>query len=158
MIGNPNFRTDGTSRRQAAGRTHRITVCTSCGGGPEDARREGNRLLAGLADALKADGCAPYEVAGVRCMAGCKRPCTVAFQATDKASYLFGEIDPDTDIPPLVAFAAQYARLDDGWCSQGSRPAGLIGKTLARIPALPAPLTPDRPNLSSDRPNEDPAR
>ncbi|WP_051242678.1 DUF1636 family protein [Stappia stellulata] len=145
MTCDPNFRTDGPSDRQARGKTHRITVCTACGGGPNDAQRMGNRLLARLADALETADCGPFEVTGVRCMAGCARACTVAFQASGKASYLFGEIDPDTDIPPLIAFAAQYAGLEDGWSSQGSRPAGLIGKTLARIPALPTSLPPVSP-------------
>ena len=68
-------------------------------------------------------------------MAGCDRPCTVAYHATQKASYLFGDIDSDRDIEDLVAFARQYSKLDDGWCSSTSRPQGLSSKTLARIPA-----------------------
>ena len=35
----------------------------------------------------------------------------------------------------LTAFGALYDSLPDGWCTEGERPAGLRGKTLARIPA-----------------------
>ena len=69
-------------------------------------------------------------------MAGCSRPCTVAYIADNKATYLFGDLDPPEDVPPLLDFAHQYAGLDDGWCSSTERPRGLAGKTLARVPAL----------------------
>lgn len=68
-------------------------------------------------------------------MAGCERPLTVAFSAPGKASYLFGDIEPDRDASDLIAFARLYRALPDGWCNEGQRPAGLAGKTLARIPA-----------------------
>lgn len=55
-------------------------------------------------------------------MAGCGQPCAVAYQASAKATYLFGDIEPDEDITNLVAFAQQYRALDDGWCSSTMRP------------------------------------
>lgn len=146
-------------------RTHTITVCVSCrrtggeaggdkagGDGGGSGERAGNevrpgrelieRLGAALAsahDAAFPD--ATFTVSAVACMAGCKRPCTVAFQAERKATYLFGDIamggDDDADVEALAAFARQYAALDDGWCSSKQRPAGLSGRTLARVPALP---------------------
>ena len=65
-----------------------------------------------------------FEVSGIACMAGCDRPCTVAYHGPVKATYFFGDID-----------------LPDGWGSSRQRPAGLSGKTLARVPAaLPAAL------------------
>ena len=53
-----------------------------------------------------------------------------------KATYLFGDIAPNESIEDLIAFARQYADLDDGWCSSTLRPLGLSGKTLARVPAF----------------------
>lgn len=78
-------------------------------------------------------------------MAGCDRPCTVAFHGHGKASYLFGDLaqqDADQDISDLVAFARTYANLSDGWCSSLDRPGRLRKSTLARIPAtlFAAPL------------------
>ena len=111
---------------------HHITVCTSC----RDTHREtrpGYELITQLRAALKDDG---YTVAAAACMAGCDRPCTAAFHAPGKASYLFGDLDPKLDVDDLVQFARQYAFLRDGWCSSLDRPGKLRQSTLARIPAL----------------------
>lgn len=117
--------------------THRITVCISC-------RQKGTEcrpvyeLIARLRDAIAAaDGAVSddFEVSGVACMAGCSRPCTVAYHATAKATYLFGDIDADADIADLVVFARQYHDLDDGRFSPTTRPGKLGRTTLARISA-----------------------
>ncbi len=71
-------------------------------------------------------------------MAGCTRPCTVAYHGHDKATYLFGDIEPGSDVADLVAFARQYAYLHDGWCSSVDRPGKLRKSTLARVPACVA--------------------
>lgn len=118
-------------------RRHCITVCTTCRD-PETRERPGADLIETLNAALAENGLAHVSVEGAACMAGCSRPCTVAYQAEGKASYLFGDIEPARDVAVLVAFARQYAELEDGWCSSLQRPDGLKGKTLARMPALPA--------------------
>jgi len=132
---------------------HKITVCVSCrhkggigggmGGGVEGGAEDGHcrpglalieRLRAAMdlaGDAVGAD----FEISGTVCMAGCERPCTIAYFGSHKATYLFGDIDADEDIEDLVAFARQYAALEDGWCASTERPKGLAGKTLARVPA-----------------------
>jgi predicted metal-binding protein len=92
------------------------------------------RLADGL-ERLGIDARSDFVIAGTVCMAGCDRPCTIAFQASGKATYLFGDIEPDADIDALVAFAELYVGLPDGMTREGQRPAGLRGKTLARIPA-----------------------
>ena len=71
-------------------------------------------------------------------MAGCGSPCTVAFQAEDKAFYLFGKLDPAQDLPGLVEFARLYGARADGWSNSTERPDSLRSKTLARIPAFTA--------------------
>jgi len=117
--------------------THKIFVCTSCrhkGG----TCRPGYELIRKLQHALKLT--VPvvgddFEISGVACMAGCTRPCTVAFRANEKATYLFGDIDPETDIDDLVTFAEHYRSLEDGWCLSGTRPGKLRHAALARIPA-----------------------
>ena len=85
-----------------------------------------------------------FEVAGVACMAGCDRPCTVAYRANEKATYLFGDIDPETDMDDLVAFAHHYRDLADGWCNAGERPGKLRRTALARIPAMPGTARADK--------------
>lgn len=76
-----------------------------------------------------------FEISGTACMAGCDRPCTVAWRATSKATWLFGDIEPETDIDALVEFAHLYQRLEDGWCRASDRPGKLANSALARIPA-----------------------
>ncbi|WP_120500537.1 DUF1636 domain-containing protein [Roseovarius sp. EL26] len=117
--------------------SHRITVCTSCRH-KDKTNRPGYELIAQLRAALAAAGDdlpASFDIAEVACMAGCSRPCTVAYHGKNKATYLFGDIEPDHDIADLITFAQQYATLDDGWCSSLDRPGKLRKSTLARIPA-----------------------
>ena len=118
-------------------RSHKIFVCTSCRevGSQE---RPGYEILEKLRSALAAGSEAladAFDVFPVECMAGCSRPCTVGFRADNKAAYVFGDINPETDISDLVAFAGQFHGLEDGWCSSTERPGKLRRTTLARIPA-----------------------
>ncbi|MEO1703200.1 MAG: DUF1636 domain-containing protein [Pseudomonadota bacterium] len=129
---------------------HQIVICTSCRE-PKQARRNsrggaayspGSRLMTRLMQALENSLPVPqFELKAADCMAGCSRPCTVAFQSDRKACYLFGDIDPDGPLEPLIVFAEYYASLDDGWCSSRDRPSALANKTLARIPAPPRTTT-----------------
>ncbi len=74
-------------------RQHKITVCTDCRftGGPcvpgAELIKRLNLSIAALGAPLDRD----FSIAGTVCMAACTRPCTIAFQATGKATYLFGE-------------------------------------------------------------------
>lgn len=116
---------------------HRITICTSCRHKGTECRpgyeliERLRRAIAGAGDTVPEE----FEISGVACMAGCDHPCTVAYHGTKKATYLFGDIDPATDIDDLVSFAKQYAYLHDGWCSSVDRPGKLRKSTLARVPA-----------------------
>lgn len=117
---------------------HRITICTSCKHKGETCR-PGYELIARLRAAMDAAGdtiTEDFEISGVACMAGCDHPCTVAYHGTRKATYLFGDIQPDEDIDDLVDFAKQYAVLGDGWSSSVDRPGKLRKHTLARVPAM----------------------
>ncbi|WP_417412318.1 DUF1636 family protein [Hoeflea sp.] len=122
---------------------HKITICISCRHTGSDCR-PGYELITRLRQAMQmANGTLgdDFEVSGIACMAGCDRPCTVAYHGSIKATYLFGDIDLQKSFGDLVVFARQYVDLPDAWCSSRQRPAGLSGKTLARVPAaLPAAL------------------
>lgn len=108
-----------------------IVVCSRCG------CAAGLDLQARLAPHMPAGG---FHVEPAACLAGCARPLAVAFTAPAKATYLFGDIDPASDVEALLAFGRQYRGLADGWCNEGERPAGLRGKTLARIPHVARPM------------------
>ncbi|QDG76692.1 DUF1636 domain-containing protein [Labrenzia sp. PHM005] len=117
--------------------SHRITVCTSCRHKGSNCK-PGYDLIEKLQAALQTAGkfvSDDFEISGVACMAGCSRPCTVAFHGSQKATYLFGDIDPEEDVTDLITFARQYAELPDGWCSSGERPGKLRRTALARVPA-----------------------
>ncbi|MGJ8617295.1 MAG: DUF1636 family protein [Sulfitobacter sp.] len=117
---------------------HQITICTSCkhkGG----TCRPGYELIQKLRMAIDAAGGSitdDFEISGTACMAGCDYPCTVAYHGTNKATYLFGDIAPDENIDELLAFARQYANLEDGWCGSGNMPVTSRTDALARIPAM----------------------
>lgn len=121
---------------------HRIFVCTSCRN-KVTGNRPGDELIGKLRRALRpSDPVADtnFAVSGVACMAGCARPCVVAFQAAEKTAWLFGDMDPETDVDDLVAFARQYRDIGDGWCSSGQRPGKLRRTALARVPAASIPV------------------
>ncbi len=118
---------------------HNIAVCTTCrvegqAGAP------GAELVRQLREAItlasRNGQLATFTVSDIACMAGCSRPCTIAFQADDKATYLFGDIDPAHHVDAIVQFAKQYECSADGWTRSAERPSGLAGKTLARVPAI----------------------
>ena len=125
---------------------HRLTVCTSCKTrAAGQITRPGFDLIASVQRAIDiaGDGLAQsFAIGGAACMAGCERPCTIAFHGTTKASYLFGDITVE-DVQDIVAFARQYAVLQDGWCSSVDRPGKLRHTTLARVPATVAATIPE---------------
>ena len=117
--------------------SHRISVCISCKHKGQNCQ-PGYELIAKLRAAIDGTGDAipeEFEVSGVACMAGCDRPCTVAYHGSRKATYLFGDIDAEDDLEDLVSFARQYAHLHDGWSTSFDRPGKLRKSTLARVPS-----------------------
>lgn len=103
-----------------------ISVCSRC-----DAGALGDALMARLRERAGGHG---FAVRPVPCLAGCSRPLTVGFSAPGKASLLFGDIDPVKAVDALLEFGTLYNRLEDGWCNEADRPAGLHGRIIARIP------------------------
>ncbi|WP_137109999.1 DUF1636 domain-containing protein [Rhodobacter sp. SY28-1] len=118
---------------------HQILVCKACKH-KGDACKPGFDLLKKLHAAIAAaDLGETFEVSGTACLAGCVpdhgAPCVVGYRATEKATWLFGDIDPDQPLDDLVDFARSYAAVDDGWMTGRDLPQRLCDTTLARIPA-----------------------
>jgi predicted metal-binding protein len=114
---------------------HQILVCKVCKHYDRPCT-PGFELMRRLRAAIASAGLSEdFEVSGTACLAGCATPCTVAWRASGKATWLFGDVDPDQPLDELIAFSRLYARLDDGWCSGADCPPGLRETTLARIPA-----------------------
>lgn len=118
---------------------HQILVCKACKHKGK-ACKPGFELLKKLRAAIAAVGLGDrFEVSGTACMAGCMMangsPCVVAWRASAKATWLFGDIDPDQSLDDLIAFSRSCAALEDGWMSGRDQPPRLCDTTLARIPA-----------------------
>lgn len=104
--------------------THTITLCTSCPG-----------ALTSLAETLRTHLPA-FTITTTDCMSGCTRPATIAFRASGKTAYLFGDLGLD-ELPNLLTFATAYLSSPDG-TFKDARPLGsLRTKAIARIPANP---------------------
>ena len=114
-----------------------VYVCTTCrveGDGPV---RVGARLLAALQDA--AEGSSDLSVVAVECLSVCKRPCTVAFAAPGKWTYVYGDLPPDTSAPVILEGARLYNETADGLIPWKLRPDALKKGVVSRIPPSPLP-------------------
>ena len=99
--------------------THTITLCATCKLGQGD-----------FAETLAGTG---YQVTKTDCMSGCMRPSTLAFRASGKTAYLFGDIT-EADLPEIRVFAAAYMASADGTFGDARIFGGLRTKAIARIP------------------------
>ena len=130
---------DDTRSRPAAHRAcsvaqsppHQMLLCKVCrhhdaSCGPGLALLQ--KLRAAVALAGVEDG---FEISGTVRLAGCDRPCTAAWRATGKATWFFGDVDPDQPIDELIAFSQKTAMADARGNAADRQPA----PALARIPA-----------------------
>lgn len=118
---------------------HQILVCKACKHKDQDCK-PGFALLKRLREVITSAGLGDeFEVSGTACLAGCMprhgAPCVVGWRATAKASWLFGDIDPDQPLDDLVEFARAHAATSDGSMTGRDLPPRLGDATLARIPA-----------------------
>ncbi|MBI2255901.1 MAG: DUF1636 domain-containing protein [Proteobacteria bacterium] len=111
---------------------HTLFVCTTCKRGPGDAPL-GPDFIATLGSADLPQG---MDVVGTACMSNCARPLSVALAAPGKATYMLAEIDPATDMEPLLELARLYAEKPDGQTKLLERPKAIRRKIIGRIPAM----------------------
>ncbi len=106
-----------------------ITVCRSCPAGQSGLADRMREAIVASASSVAIGS----EVRETDCMSGCTRCSTIAFRATGKTAYLFGDVS-DSDIPNLLVFLDLYAASPDGNLAD-ARPLGpLREKAIARIP------------------------
>src|SRR5690242_8930885 len=86
---------------------HQLVLCTTCRKTGADCK-PGLSLLQSLnrtGDLGRAAGLPEdFGISGTACLSGCAHPCTVAFVADGKTSYLFGDIDPQENLEALIEF------------------------------------------------------
>ena len=110
-----------------------VIVCITCRRpvDPEDFPRPGLAFADAVAEAAKDTG---VRVKRVRCLANCKRGLSAAVRREAGWTYIFGDLDPATAAPALVAGARLFARADDGVMPWRGRPQPLKTGLIARVP------------------------
>jgi predicted metal-binding protein len=121
--------------RPASAADVRILICTTCrmaGGDP--GARPGAVFAARLRDGLADPQIEGVSVETVECLSVCKRPCTVALTGAGRWSYVYGDLDPHSDIETLLSFARQYRDTPDGVVPWRERPEVIRKSVVARLP------------------------
>ena len=115
-----------------------IHVCTVCRRVREDLADGYDQPGLALAEALseRLDGADGIAVLAVECLAVCKRPCTVAFAADGKWTYLVGDLDTQTHLDDIVGAARAYAASANGIIPWKERPVPFRKGVVARVPPL----------------------
>lgn len=124
--------------------TTTIYVCTTCKTADDPSpERAGARLIKALEHAASTKAHA-FKIEGVECLSVCKRPCTVAFSAQDKWTYVYGDFNADDSAENILACAAQYRATIDGLIPWKERPDALKKGVIARLPpSLTSSRTPE---------------
>ena len=115
-----------------------IHVCTVCRRVREDLADGYDQPGLDLAEALtgRLAGTEGISVLAVECLAVCKRPCTVAFAADGKWTYLVGDLDTQTHLDDIVGAARSYAASANGIIPWKERPQPFRKGVVARVPPL----------------------
>jgi predicted metal-binding protein len=116
-----------------------IHVCTACRRVREDLPDGYDQPGLSLATALseRLAGQAGIAVAAVECLAVCKRPCTLAFAADGKWTYLIGDLDAETHLDDIVSAAESFAASANGIIPWKERPIPFRKGVVARVPPMP---------------------
>jgi predicted metal-binding protein len=129
---------------------HTIFVCQSCAGNWQDGRQVGNsggyllhqELTAQLAEYPLAD---KFQIESVKCMGACNRPCVVAFAASGKSTYLFGDLSHSESLAEIsqsiLACASLYHSKPDGVMKWSERPERLKKTVIGVIPSIEVPVS-----------------
>jgi predicted metal-binding protein len=71
---------------------------------------------------------------GVRCLGNCNRGLSAAIRRDNAWTYVFGNLDADSDGPALIAGARLFAEATDGLMPWRGRPDSLKRGLIARVP------------------------
>jgi len=113
-----------------------LLVCSTCRKGEAadaDAPRPGATLLAGLQDAAWPAG---VKVRSVECLSNCTQGCTIALRSHGRWTYVYGNIDPETQIETVIDGVTRYAATENGLVPWRERPQHFKKNCIARIPPI----------------------
>ena len=110
-----------------------IFVCKTCrrADKPDQVVRPSAKLLASL---NTADLPAGVRVHGVDCFTNCKNGCTIVLQSAARWTYIYGNINPESDLEQLCEGIAGYSHSEDGIVPWKQRVALFRKNSVARIP------------------------
>ena len=91
----------------------------------------GALLLEKLQSTRLPDG---VTVKGVSCLSNCKKGCTIVLQAPARWTYIYGNINPVSDLEQLYTGIAAYIESNDGVVPWKERVALFRKNSIARIP------------------------
>lgn len=131
--------TDNSSTTTAdgpEGPTVELLVCSTCKKGelPDpDAQRPGAILHGKLENVdLPSD----VQVRAVQCLSNCSQGCTIALRSPGRWTYIYGNIDPETQVETVVDGVTRYAATPDGLVPWRERPQHFKKNCIARIPPI----------------------
>ena len=78
---------------------------------PDQAVRPGAQLLEKLDNAELPAG---VRVHGVDCLSNCKNGCTIVLQAAARWTYIYGNINPESELEQLCEGITGYSHSEDG--------------------------------------------
>ena len=111
-----------------------VTVCTTCRGESSDpeATRPGRLLARALNDQnLPAN----ITLRGTECLSACSRACTLVIEGgAERWSYIYGDLDPETQVDDIASGIRAYAATLDGIVPWRERPVVFRKQSVARIP------------------------
>ena len=113
-----------------------VFVCVSCKQDDTQSPRPGVRAAR---DAVAAEVSArglDLQVTPVECLSVCKRPCTIAFAAEGKWTYVIGDLEAGTHVDDIVTGAERYAASTNGIVPWRERPVPVRRGVLARVPPM----------------------
>lgn len=121
---------------------HVLIVCKSCGFSAEEDKREGEtggehllKHLQALYEQWPRQTELAIETTGCLCI--CDRPCAIAYVATGKPTYLFGDLPPADCAADLLTASELYLDSEDGMVPAFKLPEELQPRRVARIPPAP---------------------
>jgi predicted metal-binding protein len=113
-----------------------IFVCVNCCGDDATGKRSGTVLYEAVAAELAARAGADLIVQPVECLSVCKRPCTIAYTAENKWTYVIGDLGVDANVGDIVTGAARHAESATGIVPWRERPIPIRRGVVARVPPL----------------------
>jgi predicted metal-binding protein len=116
-----------------------LLICTTCKMGlpiEDDNMRPGNLLHKAM---LEQDLPEHVTVRAVECFTNCQGGCNIMMRGGNRYAYVYGNLDPDTQVETIVDGVTRYYNAADGFVPWRERPVHFRKNCVARIPPLNLP-------------------